>query len=201
MSVGKLLEDQSGSSTKTLRVSAGESLTSSNSSWTVSLSSANRLSPSSSRSDCKCASWYGINGYLVVLYPRSRLNVSPARAFPCEAWISFAWVRSCSSNRKNSLHPTMGGVNLRLWSLQSPESLKMRRRTCAVPRRVLCWSSTLLMALGFWASQPGNVSLLWLFTVVPASSLFNDDWYLPIFFELLVLNVLIAWHFDVNNYY
>ena len=42
---------------------------------------------------------------------------------------------------------------------QSLENLCIRRRTCAVPRKVLFFcSSTLLIVPGIWASQPGNLS-------------------------------------------
>ena len=43
---------------------------------------------------------------------------------------------------------------------QSPGSLRTRRRTCAVPRRVLFCCSTSLIVPGIWASQPGNLSAI-----------------------------------------
>ena len=63
------------------------------------------------------------------------------------------------AEKKILSHPTMGGVMLRLPGFyQSPESLRTRRRTCAVLRRTLFWSSTSLIVPGIWASQPSSLS-------------------------------------------
>ena len=67
-----------------------------------------------------------------------------------------------SSSRKKKFSLTLPWVVLFSDSglYQSPESLRTRRRTCAVPRRALFCSSTSLIDPGIWASQPGNLSAL-----------------------------------------
>ena len=74
---------------------------------------------------------------------------------------------SCRSSSSNSSSRKKFSLTLP-WVLlfpdsglyQSPESLRTRRRTCAVPRRALFCSSTSLIVPGIWASQPGNLSAI-----------------------------------------